>query len=141
MKHHAQSVKMALTEDLTQKQHTFGECTLCASCCAWFSEDFYHQNFSMMQIENAHIFFVCQGDCELTILSITELNYDTDNNSKLPATQSRYLLSWRQRYTNRSLTCSTKESGSSDKFIHFYTKFSIEWRYSFHQCCKNEKIL
>ena len=24
MKHHAQSVKMALTEDLTQKQHTFG---------------------------------------------------------------------------------------------------------------------
>ena len=26
--YHAQSVKMALTEDLTQKQHTFGECTL-----------------------------------------------------------------------------------------------------------------
>ena len=24
-KHHAQSVKMALTEDLAQKQHTFGQ--------------------------------------------------------------------------------------------------------------------
>ena len=38
-KHHAQSVKvkMALTEDLTQKQHTFGECTLYVSYCPWLN--------------------------------------------------------------------------------------------------------
>ena len=36
-KHHPQSVnvKMALTEDLKQKQRTFGECTLYLSYCAW----------------------------------------------------------------------------------------------------------
>ena len=41
-KHHTQSVKvkMALTEDLKQKQHIFGECTLYVSYCPcfWYKE-------------------------------------------------------------------------------------------------------
>ena len=39
-KHHAQSVKMALTEDLTQKQYTFDVCTLYVSYCASFNIKF-----------------------------------------------------------------------------------------------------
>ena len=38
-KHHAAQsvkVKMALTKDFTQKQHTFGECTLYVFYCALF---------------------------------------------------------------------------------------------------------
>ena len=42
---------------------------------------------------------------------------------------------------NRPFSYSTKEPGSSDIFIQFYTPGSIEWRYSFDRNCPRSKIL
>ena len=42
---------------------------------------------------------------------------------------------------NRPFSYSTIESGSSDIFIHFYTRGSIEWFQSFYQYCAHSKIL
>ena len=43
--------------------------------------------------------------------------------------------------SNRPFSYSTKEPGSSDILIHFYTQGSIEWRYSFDRNCVHSKIL
>ena len=43
--------------------------------------------------------------------------------------------------SNRPFSYSTKESGSSVIFIHFYTRGSIEWRYGFYLNCAHSKIL
>ena len=42
---------------------------------------------------------------------------------------------------HRPFSYSTKEPGSSVIFIHFYTRRSIQWRYSFDPYCANSKIL
>ena len=42
---------------------------------------------------------------------------------------------------NRPFSYSAKESGSSVIFIHFYTRDSIEWRYSFYHNRAHSKIL
>ena len=54
-----------------------------------------------------------------------------------------FLIEKPGRLTQEVSNCSTvlKESGSSDIFIHFYSKRSIEWRYSLYSCCVNSKIL
>ena len=46
-----------------------------------------------------------------------------------------------QELSNRPFSYSTKESGSSDIFIHFYTQNSIEWRWGFYRYCPHSKIL
>ena len=41
----------------------------------------------------------------------------------------------------RPFRYSAKEPGSSVIFIHFYTRDSIKWRYSFYHYCAHSKIL
>ena len=45
------------------------------------------------------------------------------------------------RLKNRPFSYSTKEPGSSDIFIQFYSQGSIEWRWSFDHNCAHSKIL
>ena len=52
--------------------------------------------------------------------------------------------SWRMFSHNRAFSYSTKELGSSDNFIHFYTflygmEGSIDWRQSFYRFCLHSK--
>ena len=42
---------------------------------------------------------------------------------------------------NRPLSYSTKEPGSNDIFIQFYTRGLIEWRWSLDRKCTHSKIL
>ena len=44
-------------------------------------------------------------------------------------------------YLHRPFNYSATEPGSSVIFIHFYTRDSIKWRYSFYHYCAHSKIL